>query len=90
MAFVALNLNKRQSKFAFTVESYHSPYNQKNDPRYVKYLFRVYGKPLNLNEKQFRFAFTVESYQNPKKQKNDPKYVKYLFRLYGKRNGKEF
>ena len=44
MANVALNLNKRNSRFAFTIESYHSPYNQKSDPRYVKYLFRLYGK----------------------------------------------
>ena len=44
MSNVALNLNERKMRFAFTFESYFKPYQQKNDPRYVKYLFRLYGK----------------------------------------------
>lgn len=31
-------------RFAFTVESYKKPYVQKNDPTYIKYVTRVYGK----------------------------------------------
>ena len=41
---ISLNLNERKFRFAFTVESYRQPKEQKNDPRYVKYLVRYYGK----------------------------------------------
>ena len=44
MSGIALNLNERNYRIAFTVESYMSPKKQKSDPRYVKYLFRLYGK----------------------------------------------
>ena len=40
----SLNLNERKFRFAFTVEDYLAPKKQKNDPRYVKYLFRIYGR----------------------------------------------
>ena len=43
MSGVTLNLNDHKFRFAFTVEDYFSPIAQKNDPRYVKYLFRMYG-----------------------------------------------
>ena len=39
-----INLNERKFKFALTFESFLSPKIQKNDPRYVKYFFRIYGK----------------------------------------------
>ena len=39
-----LNLNERNFRIAFTVESFLSPIKQKNDPRYVKYLVRLNGK----------------------------------------------
>ena len=44
MSGVSLNLNDKNYRIAFTIESYMSPKVQKNDPRYVKYLFRLYGK----------------------------------------------
>ena len=44
MSGVPLNLNDQNFRFAFTVESYFNPIEQKNDPRFVKYLFRMYGK----------------------------------------------
>ena len=44
MSDVTLNLNERNYKFAFTIESFFEPNHQKNDPRYVKYLVREYGK----------------------------------------------
>ena len=39
-----LNLNEHNFRFAITVESYLKPYVQKNDPKYIKYMFRLYGK----------------------------------------------
>ena len=44
MENVSINLNEKKIRVAFTIEEYNSPYQQKNDPRYVKYLFREYGK----------------------------------------------
>ena len=44
MGGVSINLNERNYKFAFTVESYIQPIERKNDPRYVKYLVREYGR----------------------------------------------
>ena len=44
MSGIALNLNEKNYRIAFTVESYLSPKKQKRDPRYIKYLFRLYGK----------------------------------------------
>ena len=55
---VSVNLNEQNYRFAFTVESYKSPRQQKNDPRYVKYLVRVIG---NRNGKEFQ---RVLSYHN--------------------------
>ena len=37
-----LDLNAINFRLAFTVEGYHSR-EQKNDPRYVKYLVRIFG-----------------------------------------------
>ena len=50
MTGVSVNLNERNYKFAFTVESFLNPKKQKRDPRYVKYLFRMYGQK---NGKEF-------------------------------------
>ena len=40
----SINLNKQNFRFAFTIESYKKPKVQKNDPRYVKYIFQLFGK----------------------------------------------
>ena len=39
-----LNAHERGFRIALTVESYLKPNHQKNDPKYVKYLFRLTGK----------------------------------------------
>ena len=39
-----INLNARNFRIAITFEDYLSPIKQKSDSRYVKYLFRIYGK----------------------------------------------
>ena len=39
-----LNANERGFRIAVSVESYLYPNHQKNDPKYVKYLFRLAGK----------------------------------------------
>ena len=44
MSDVSINLNERNYKFAFSVESFLHPKQRKSDPRYVKYLFRMYGQ----------------------------------------------
>ena len=44
MTGIPLNLNERNYKLAFTVESFHFPEQQKSDPRYVKYLVRLYER----------------------------------------------
>ena len=44
MSGVKVNLNERNYRLAFTVESFRSPILQRNDPRYVKYLVREYGR----------------------------------------------
>ena len=44
MSGIPLNLNERNFRIAFTVESYLTPYKQKRDPRFVKYMFRLSGK----------------------------------------------
>ena len=44
MADVVTNLNERKFRFALTVESYYEPMVQKNDPKYVKYIFQIFGK----------------------------------------------
>ena len=44
MSGVALNFNGRDFRAAFTVESFLAPIQKKDDPRYVKYLARIYGK----------------------------------------------
>ena len=44
MSEIAVNLNENKFKFAVTIENFHGEIKQKNDPKYVKYLFRKYGK----------------------------------------------
>ena len=44
MSGEVLDLSKRNFRVAFTIESYFSPYNQKSNPEYVKYVFRLLGK----------------------------------------------
>ena len=39
-----LNLNEKNFRFAVSIEDYYSPRKLKNDPNYVKWLFRLYGK----------------------------------------------
>ena len=39
-----LNANERGFRIAVSVESFLKPNDQKNDPKYVKYLFRLAGK----------------------------------------------
>lgn len=39
-----LNLNEHNFRIAFSVESYLSPFKQKSDSKYVKYIFRMFGK----------------------------------------------
>ena len=36
-----IDLNERNLKMAFTIESFYSPIKQKNDSRYVKWLFTM-------------------------------------------------
>ena len=65
---VSINLNERNYKFAFTVESYNPPIIRKDDPRYVKYLVREYGKR---NGKSYQ---RVLSYHNCTEQELDEFY----------------
>ena len=44
MSGIPLNLFKQNFRFAITVENYLEPRKQIRDPRYVKYLFRIYNK----------------------------------------------
>ena len=44
MSGIPVNLNERNYRIAFTVESYLDPKMHKRDPRFVKYLFRLIGK----------------------------------------------
>ena len=39
-----LNLNEKKFRFAISIEDYHGTKKLKNDPEYVKWLFREYGK----------------------------------------------
>ena len=39
-----VNLNKNNFRLAFTIENYFGDKERKNDPRYVKYFFRMAGK----------------------------------------------
>ena len=39
-----VNLSERNFKLAITIEDFFDPIAQKNDPRYVKWIFRMYGK----------------------------------------------
>ena len=39
-----LNLNEKKFRFAISIEDYHGIKKLKNDPEYVKWLFREYGK----------------------------------------------
>ena len=39
-----INLNEYKFRIAFSIENYYGDLEQKNDPRYVKYIFRKYGK----------------------------------------------
>ena len=42
-----LNLSERKFRIAFAVEDYNQPIKLKNDPSYVKWVFRLYGKKDN-------------------------------------------
>ena len=42
-----MNLSERKFKIALAVEDYHYPYKLKNDPNYVKWIFRLFGKKDN-------------------------------------------
>lgn len=39
-----LNLNERGFRVAFAIEDYYAPKRLKNDPTYIKWLFRMWGK----------------------------------------------
>ena len=39
-----INLSERNFRMAVTIEDFYSPSKQKNDKRYVKWLFRLVGK----------------------------------------------
>ena len=39
-----LNLNEKKFRLAISIEDYHGVKKLKNDPKYVKWLFREYGK----------------------------------------------
>ena len=39
-----VNLNDYNFRLAFTVENFYGTKGQKNDSKYVKYMFRKYGK----------------------------------------------
>ena len=43
-----LNLNDRKFRLAVTIEDYYSPRQLKVDPKYVKWIFRIYGKRNNV------------------------------------------
>ena len=38
-----INLNDINFKIAVTIEDYNSPRKRKDDPRYVKWMFRLHG-----------------------------------------------
>ena len=38
-----VNLKQRNFRMAVNVEDYHKPYELKDDPKYVKWIFRMYG-----------------------------------------------
>ena len=38
------NLNKNNFRIAVSVEDYYPPKQRKNDPEYVKWMFRIVGK----------------------------------------------
>ena len=42
-----MNLSERKFRIAFAVEDYQYPYKLKNDPNYVKWIFRLFGKKDN-------------------------------------------
>ena len=58
MSGVSLNINEKKYRIAFTIESYMSPKKQKSDPRFVKYLFRLYGKR---NGKEYEKVLTYHN-----------------------------
>ena len=39
-----IDLNEYKFRFAFSIENFFGDKEQKNDPRYVKYIIRKYGK----------------------------------------------
>ena len=45
---IPINLNESNFRMAINVEDYHKPYELKNDPRYVRWIFRMYGKKENV------------------------------------------
>ena len=57
MSGIYLNLNDKNYRIAFTIESNIGPPKQKRDPRFVKYLFRLFGKRNGkYYEKVFKFS----------------------------------
>ena len=44
MSGKSIKLNERNFKMALTIEDYNAPRRQKNDPRYVKWLFMMHYK----------------------------------------------
>ena len=40
----SINLSERNFRIAVTIEDYFAPKKLKNDERYVKWIFRLYGK----------------------------------------------
>ena len=41
---IEVNLSERNFRMAVTIEDFYGPFKQKNDERYVKWLFRLVGK----------------------------------------------
>ena len=39
-----IDLSERKFRIAVTIEDFFAPIAQKNDPKYIKWLFRLYGK----------------------------------------------
>ena len=44
MQETAVNLNENKFRFAFSIENVYGIKEQKNDPRYVKFIFRKFGR----------------------------------------------
>ena len=42
-----MNLNERKFRVAVSIEDYYGVIKLKDDPKYVKWIFRIYGKKNN-------------------------------------------